>query len=491
MRRAKQITFSCFAAVLIAGFQNSVSAAPAVMYGVVSEILPDIKAFSIEAGGRKIMVYVDSGTKGRTTVQVGKRIKVEYEKVGNLNLAKRIATAASASASSASPKTTTAPEDEKFLASGDTDVGYRFMDVVVTGIGKDSDLAKQNAYAAAIERTLGVLVDANTLVENDKLVRDEVLTFSKGELKSFDVLEEWKKGGLTYVQVKAVVPLDALADRLKTRNITTREVPGGLYYRDVQNARLDAENARKLLTEVLQDFRPDRLIEPRIVGEPRNIGQDELFVTMEVNVTTMPNAATWKLFYDNLHNLLMSEPSVKRDSFEVTSEGDTESEKSGNYGFKWSTDADKKMYEYQRDGKDWGYWLMLLKNFQPSSEPGKLNTIWMVYPLGRAVADVFENLKDRNYQIRVMLLDGDNRVLAERDREIKAWRELSTMMYDVKSTSWKSNRYHFSPFFWGGGAYYSPSLKLEPFEVDIPLADLKNVSRVVAKIERIQTSPEP
>jgi hypothetical protein len=191
MRRAKQITFSCFAAVLIAGFQNSVSAAPAVMYGVVSEILPDIKAFSIEAGGRKIMVYVDSGTKGRTTVQVGKRIKVEYEKVGNLNLAKRIATAASASASSASPKTTTAPEDEKFLASGDTDVGYRFMDVVVTGIGKDSDLAKQNAYAAAIERTLGVLVDANTLVENDKLVRDEVLTFSKGELKSFDVFEEW------------------------------------------------------------------------------------------------------------------------------------------------------------------------------------------------------------------------------------------------------------------------------------------------------------
>jgi len=149
------------------------------------------------------------------------------------------------------------------------------------------------------------------------------------------------------------------------------------------------------------------------------------------------------------------------------------------------------MYAYQRDGKDWGYWLMLLKNFQPSSEPDKLNTIWKVYPLGQAVVDVFENLKDRNYQIRVMLLDGDNRVLAERDREIKAWRELSTMMYDVKSTSWKSNRYHFSPFFWGGGAYYSPSLKLEPFEVDIPLADLKNVSRVVAKIERIQTSPEP
>jgi hypothetical protein len=69
-------------------------------------------------------------------------------------------------------------------------------------------------------------------------------------------LEEWENGGLTYVQVKAAVPLDALADRLKTRNITVREVPGGLYYRDVQDARLDAENARKLLTEILQDFRP-------------------------------------------------------------------------------------------------------------------------------------------------------------------------------------------------------------------------------------------
>lgn len=488
MQRVKLFPFLLAALGLTANFPTVLHAARAVVYGEVSEILVNIKAFKIKAGGREVTVYVDSETKGRPAVQVGKRIKVEYKKTGRFNLAKRISPSVSSKTSTTSRAGSAAPEDQKFLASRDADVGYRFMDVVVTGIGKDSDSAKQDAYASAIERTVGVLVDANTLVENDKLVRDDVLTFSKGELKSFNVLEEWTDGGLTYVQVKASVPLDALAERLKSRNITVREVPGGLYYRDVQDARLDAENARKLLTEVLQDFRPDRLIEPQIVGEPRNIGQDELFVTMQVNVTTMPNAATWKLFYDNLHSLLMTEPAVKKATFNVTSEGDSEYRESGYFNLKWDGDADKQMYAYQRDGKDWGYWLMLLKNFAPSSEPNKLDSLWIVYPLGQAVAGVFDDTLERNYQIRVMLVDSDNRVLAERIREIEVWRKLSTMMYGGRWNSWKSNRYFLSPFFWSNG-HYSPSLKLEPFEVDIPLADLKNVARVVAKIEPIPSSP--
>lgn len=487
MLQAKSSLLFFVAVTSMAGFHSTAQAAPAVVYGEVAEILVDVKAFKIKGGGREVIIFVDSKTKGRTAVAVGKRVKVEYEKTGRFNLAKRISPSAANGEPTPASGKSAAPGDQKYLAGSEDDVGFRFMDVVVTGIGKDSDSAKQNAYAAAIERTVGVLVDANTLVENDKLVRDDVLTFSKGELKSFNVLDEWRKGGLTYVQVKASVPLDAVAERLESRNITIREVPGGLYYRDVQNARLDAENAKKMLAEVLQDFRPDRLVEPRIVGEPRNIGQDELFVTMQVNVTTMPNAATWKIFYDNLHSLLTSEPAVRKASFEVTSEGDAEYDESGYYSFKWDSDADKKMYEYQGDGKDWGYWLMLLKNFAPSSEPDKLDSLWGVYPLGQAVAGVFDELADRNYQIRVMLVDSDNRVLAERVREIEVWRKLSTMMHATKSSSWKNNRYHLSPFFWSGG-YYSPSLKLEPFEVDIPLADLKNVERVVAKIERIETS---
>ena len=54
------------------------------------------------------------------------------------------------------------------------------ISVVATGIGKDRDEALKSALRAAVEQAVGVLVDAETLVTNDKLVTDKILTFSDG-----------------------------------------------------------------------------------------------------------------------------------------------------------------------------------------------------------------------------------------------------------------------------------------------------------------------
>ena len=52
--------------------------------------------------------------------------------------------------------------------------------MTVTGVGTDPDKAVQNAFSQAIEQVVGVLVDADTVVKNDQLIRDEVLTYSRG-----------------------------------------------------------------------------------------------------------------------------------------------------------------------------------------------------------------------------------------------------------------------------------------------------------------------
>ena len=50
--------------------------------------------------------------------------------------------------------------------------------VLATGYGVDPDAAKKAAGRAAIEQVVGQLVDAETLVENDELVKDCILTHS-------------------------------------------------------------------------------------------------------------------------------------------------------------------------------------------------------------------------------------------------------------------------------------------------------------------------
>jgi hypothetical protein len=54
------------------------------------------------------------------------------------------------------------------------------MEVVATGVSNDPDKAIQAAFSQAIEQVVGVLVEADTIVKNDQIVQDQLLTYSKG-----------------------------------------------------------------------------------------------------------------------------------------------------------------------------------------------------------------------------------------------------------------------------------------------------------------------
>jgi hypothetical protein len=69
--------------------------------------------------------------------------------------------------------------------------------VVATGAGETPDAARQNAFSAAIEQVVGALVDAETIVKNDQVVRDQVLTYSRGYVEEFDVVASWERVGCT------------------------------------------------------------------------------------------------------------------------------------------------------------------------------------------------------------------------------------------------------------------------------------------------------
>lgn len=70
--------------------------------------------------------------------------------------------------------------------------------------------AKANALRNAIEQAAGVRIDADTVVVNNQLVRDQVFSNTSGYVKSFDVLDKKIDKGVLTVKVKADVITDSL-----------------------------------------------------------------------------------------------------------------------------------------------------------------------------------------------------------------------------------------------------------------------------------------
>ena len=95
--------------------------------------------------------------------------------------------------------------------------GFAMMEsktVITEGVGGGADKAKArddaitDANRRAVEQVAGVLVNAETLVQNSALIKDEVLIQSEGFIKFSEVVEgseRWDDHGLFHTKVRATV----------------------------------------------------------------------------------------------------------------------------------------------------------------------------------------------------------------------------------------------------------------------------------------------
>ena len=77
--------------------------------------------------------------------------------------------------------------------------------VTVTGTGMTPSDAENDALRAAVENTLGVLVDSETLVQNSMLIRDQIYTQSRGFVTNYTVINREQVAGSWRVTINATV----------------------------------------------------------------------------------------------------------------------------------------------------------------------------------------------------------------------------------------------------------------------------------------------
>ena len=153
--------------------------------------------------------------------------------------------------------------------------------VFAEGVGTTQNEALRDAFRNAVQRVVGVFVDSETLVKNDAIISDKVLTFSDGAIKKYEELESSDNKGLFRVKIKAAVEGRKVAARLEAAHISIKVV-------DVKNvaesfskeirADLDRlaneitekeakENAKKILENDVSGIGKLKLIEAKVVGE--------------------------------------------------------------------------------------------------------------------------------------------------------------------------------------------------------------------------------
>ena len=161
--------------------------------------------------------------------------------------------------------------------------------LVVSGEGKDKNEATLNALRSAIEQTYGTFVSANTTILDDKLVADEVVSLSSGNIRKYEyVTEEKLPNGSTYVTLSAQVAVSNLVSYAKSKG-SECEFAGATFGTNVKMYKLYLESSRKVLNNLrlqcieLAPFLYDYQLE---VGEPQINGTVEFTVKVLANENT-------------------------------------------------------------------------------------------------------------------------------------------------------------------------------------------------------------
>lgn len=127
--------------------------------------------------------------------------------------------------------------------------------VVVTGHGVDIDKAKENAIRNAVEKVIGVYVSSETVVQNNQLIKDEILKYSGGYIKEMKITSQSKNENALYeVQIDALVVIAKLKKKLVENHIATNKVEGESLFGEAVSKIQMQQSASDLLVSTVKKY---------------------------------------------------------------------------------------------------------------------------------------------------------------------------------------------------------------------------------------------
>lgn len=173
--------------------------------------------------------------------------------------------------------------------------------VLAEGSGTSPAEALKDAFRNAVRQVVGAVVDAETLVKNDELIDDKILTYSDGFIKTYEKVpgSEKEQDGIYVIEIKANVERRSVVAKLKAANVTVKEVDGkGLFAEAL--SQLDAEqNLEAMLRKEFEDF-PQSVLTANLVGSPKIIDKSDEKANVLFTIRLEPDKDAYKAFIERL-----------------------------------------------------------------------------------------------------------------------------------------------------------------------------------------------
>lgn len=126
--------------------------------------------------------------------------------------------------------------------------------LTVIGTGVNEEKATLQALRSAIEQSFGTFVSANTTILNDKMVQDEIVSVSNGNVKDYKKLSvATMSNGQVAVSVQATVSINKLISYAKSKG-SRAEFSGQTFDANVKLMKLKSSSAEKALNLMVQQM---------------------------------------------------------------------------------------------------------------------------------------------------------------------------------------------------------------------------------------------
>lgn len=129
-------------------------------------------------------------------------------------------------------------------------------EITVTGIGTTLASAEKQALASAIRQAVGAYMDSKTIVENEEIIQDRILSVSNAFVEKYQVVGQPKKSadGLIEITILAKVKTNQVVQALKENNLISGEVAGQNLWAEASTKVMNAQDAVAMLEAKIPEF---------------------------------------------------------------------------------------------------------------------------------------------------------------------------------------------------------------------------------------------
>ena len=366
--------------------------------------------------------------------------------------------------------------------------------ITVVGLGVSPDAAEKQAITDAVRQAVGAYIDSDTLVQNEEVIRDRILTVSNGFVKEYKVIAPARKrdDGLFEIQIVAKVEINQLLAALKSTSLIHADLDGQNIWAEgvtkLQNANdsvalLQAkmpEYIRKLVKTQFYDSKgqPTESKEPAL-----KTPNGEAFILTWYVGFSVDREAYLKHFAPILVKCMQNITNSKGVKFELKNPELRELKKEDSGG----------MRDYLTGQIPW---TLKYSEFMPPEEYRVwLDTLFIVEKATRNLdylggtmflKDDYQNyLKIKNktgFSIAIELISGQGDLIAKGKSEIRAPFSLANMKIAGEPRYCLGS---VGPYFYTEVKGYSfiAADPIYPVSVNIPIKDSKDVKKVECRLE--------